>query len=191
MPGQAPAPLPLGGRPRRAALILRRGLDGLYLAGGIVAALFLVAILVLIVAQMLARWTGGVFPGATDYAGYCMAGASFMAFAHALNEGAHIRVELLLGALGTRRRWGEIWCVLAGALITTYMTRYAISMTYWTWKLGDVSQGQDATPLWIPQVAMALGAALLALCFWDNLIRIVVTGRTGIRSDRADQAHAE
>ena len=63
-----------------AGRALRRILDALYLAGGIIAAFFTVAILVLIVLQMLARWTGNVFPGATDYAGYCMAGASFFAF---------------------------------------------------------------------------------------------------------------
>ena len=48
---------------------------------------------------MLARWTGEVFPGAPDYAGYCMAAASFLAFANALNRGAHIRVSILLNAV--------------------------------------------------------------------------------------------
>ena len=71
------------------ARALRRLLDGLYALGGVIAAFFLIAILTLIVLQMLARWTGQVFPGATDYAGYCMAAASFFAFAYALNHGAH------------------------------------------------------------------------------------------------------
>ena len=79
---------------------LRRILDGLYKAGGVIAALFLIAILSLIVIQMVARWTGEVFSGAPDYAGYCMAGASFFAFAYALNHGAHIRVSIVLNALG-------------------------------------------------------------------------------------------
>lgn len=52
-----------------AARGLRRILDTLYLAGGIIAAFFLVAILTIIVLQMLARWSGVTFPGATDYAG--------------------------------------------------------------------------------------------------------------------------
>ena len=52
---------------------LRSGLDFLYLAAGVLAALCLIAILGLIVVQMLARWTGEVFPGAPDYAGYAMA----------------------------------------------------------------------------------------------------------------------
>ena len=55
--------------------ILRRLLDDVYLAGGVVGAVFLIAILGLILAQMIARWTGNVFPGGTDYAGYADSGA--------------------------------------------------------------------------------------------------------------------
>ena len=43
---------------------LRAVLDFTYLAAGVLAALCLIAILFLIVVQMLARWTGEVFPGA-------------------------------------------------------------------------------------------------------------------------------
>ena len=69
-----------------AARTLRRILDTFYLIGGILASLFLIAILAIIVLQMLARWTGHVFPGATDYAGYCMAAASFFAFGTAFTH---------------------------------------------------------------------------------------------------------
>ena len=48
----------------RALKGLRAGLDFLYLATGVLASLCLVAILLLIVLQMIARWTGEVFPGA-------------------------------------------------------------------------------------------------------------------------------
>ena len=126
---------------------LRRLLDALYLTGGIIAAFFLMAILTIIVLQMLARWTGNVFPGATDYAGYCMAAASFFAFAYALNHGAHIRVSLLLSALGKRRWWGEMWCFAMGSIISTYFAWYGVRGTYWSWKLKEISQGLDATPV--------------------------------------------
>jgi Tripartite ATP-independent periplasmic transporters, DctQ component len=83
---------------------LRPWLDRLYdLCGGL-AALFLIVLLLIIVAQMAARWSGQQFPGSTDYAGYCMAAASFLALAHTLNRGAHIRVALLLTRLGRWRR---------------------------------------------------------------------------------------
>lgn len=170
---------------------LRRILDFLYKLGGVIAAVFLVAILSIIVLQMLARWTGHVFPGATDYAGYCMASASFFAFAYALNHGAHIRVSLVLNALGRHRRWGELWCFAIGAITATYLARYAVKGTYWSWKLNELSQGLDATPVWIPQLAMSAGTVLLAIAFWDHLIQIIFTGDHRIRADVVDQSHAE
>ena len=170
---------------------LRRFLDGLYKAGGVIAALFLIAILALIVIQMVARWTGEVFSGAPDYAGYCMAAASFFAFAYALNHGAHIRVSIVLNSLGSKRWWGEIWCFGIGAALSTYFAYYAIKATYWSHLLNDISQGQDATPIWIPQLAMATGSVLLAICFWDNLARLIFTGQHAIQSTAIEQEGAE
>lgn len=170
---------------------LRRVLDTLYTLGGVLASLFLITILVLIVLQMLARWTGEVFPGAPDYAGYCMAAASFFAFAYALNRGSHIRVSLFLHALGDKRHWGEVWCFGIGTLATSYFAWFAVKATFWSHKLNDISQGQDATPLWIPQIAMSAGAILLAIAFWDNFIRLLLGGDHNITADTVDQSHAE
>lgn len=173
------------------ARTLRRLLDTLYVLGGVIAAVFLIAILTLIVLQMLARWTGQVFPGATDYAGYCMAGASFFSFAYALNHGAHIRVSLLLSALGRHRWWGEVWCFAIGAATSTYFAYYAVRGTYWSRKLKELSQGLDATPVWLPQLSMSAGTILLAICFWDHLIRLLATGQHGVVEQTVEQGHAE
>lgn len=174
-----------------AARALRRFLDTLYLIGGIIASVFLIAILAIIVLQMLARWTGQVFPGATDYAGYCMAAASFFAFAYALNHGAHIRVSIVLNAMGRARRWGETFCFAIGTLIATYFAWYAVKGTYVSWRWNEISQGLDKTPIWIPQISMSIGAILLAIAFWDHLFQLIVHGNHRIRSDLVDQSHAE
>lgn len=166
---------------------LRRALDALYFASGAVAALFLVAILALIVAQMVGRWLGFVIPGATDYVGYCMAASSFLGFAYALGRGAHIRVSLLLNALGRNRKWLDMGCFAVGAIISTYFACFAIRATWWSWRFGDVSQGLDRTPLWIPQLSMCVGGALLALAFWDHLARLILTGDSGVRESAEDQ----
>ncbi|PLX37551.1 MAG: ABC transporter substrate-binding protein [Hyphomicrobiales bacterium] len=170
---------------------LRRILDALYTAGGIIAALCLIMILIIIVLQMSARWTGQVIPGSTDYAGYFMAAASFFAFAHALNHGAHIRVSILLNNLGKYRFWGELWCFGIGTALSTYFAWYAVKAVYWSRKLNDISQGQDATPIWIPQMAMAIGTCLLALAFADHLFRLIFAGSHGIKADTVEQSHGE
>ena len=171
---------------------VRRFLDGVYFACGAIAALFLIAILVLIVLQMLARWTGEVFPGAPDYAGYCMAAASFFAFAHALNRGSHIRVNILLNAVGPQaRRLLEGWCFAIGTALSWYFVWFAIRTVWWSYKFKDVSQGQDATPLWIPQMSMVIGAFILAIALTDHLIHILFAGDHRIRADVVQQSHGE
>ncbi|MCV3271369.1 TRAP transporter small permease [Roseobacter sinensis] len=156
---------------------IRKTLDFLYLASGVAAALCLIAILGLIVAQMVARWTGEIFPGAPDYAGYAMAAASFLAFANALNRGAHIRVSILLNAVTVKtRRMLEIWCFAIAAGVAWYFTYYAYWFVYWSWKFNEVSQGQDATALWIPQSVMVIGGGLMAIALTDNLVAVIFKG---------------
>jgi len=172
--------------------MLRKGLDGLYLASGILAALCLVAILTLIVVQMVARWTGEVFPGAPDYAGYAMASASFLAFANALNRGAHIRVSILVNAVGQRaRRVLNIWCFGIGAAIAWYFVYYAQKFVYWSWKFNDISQGQDKTALWIPQSVMLFGAVVFAIALTDHLVQLILHGDHRIQRDLVDQSFGE
>lgn len=170
----------------------RSFLDRLYLCSGVVAALFLIAILSLIVLQMLARWTGEVFPGAPDYAGYSMAAASFFAFAHALNRGAHIRVSMLLNAVGPKvRRLLNVWCFTIASGLGWYFSYYAIKATYWSWKFNDISQGQDATALWIPQSAMVLGSVIFAIALTDHLFHVVFFGDHRIKADVLEQSLGE
>ncbi len=170
---------------------LRKSLDLLYTASGVLAALCLIAILTLIVVQMLARWTGEVFPGAPDYAGYAMAAASFFAFADALNRGAHIRVSIVLNALPPGpKRWLEIWCFAIGTATAWYVAYYAWRLIGFALKFGDVSQGQDATPLWIPQMSMLIGAVILAIALTDNLLHLIFTGQHRVTRETTDSAEA-
>ena len=170
---------------------LRRILDFLYGLSGVIAALCLISILGLIVLQMLARWTGEVFPGAPNYAGYAMAAASFFAFCNALGRGAHIRVSILLNAVPARIRYAmEIWCFGAGAAISGYFTYYAYEFVYFSWRFKEVSQGQDAVHLWIPQSVMVAGGALLTLAMLDNLVHLILRGEHRILRETIE-SHAE
>ncbi len=162
---------------------IRRILDGLYLLAGYVAAACLLGILLVIVMQMVARWSSLTFPGAAQYAGYLMASSTFLAFAYALNSGAHIRVGLLLNALGKHKFWAELWCLAIGAAASTYVAWYAVKFVYWSRKLHDVSQGQDATQLWLVQLPVAAGAIILAICFADNLVSLIFKGSDNIDTD--------
>ncbi|MBD3666232.1 TRAP transporter small permease [Sulfitobacter aestuariivivens] len=171
--------------------VVRRLLDALYTLAAVLAALCLIIILALIVIQMLARWTGEVFPGAPDYAGYAMAAASFLAFASALNKGSHIRVSILLNVVGERMRFFlEVWCFSIATAAAWYVSWYIWRMVGFAIKFNDVSQGQDATPMWMVYTPVLVGAIILAIALTDNLITLLVTGKHRIVRDVTD-AHAE
>ncbi|MEO0636740.1 MAG: TRAP transporter small permease [Pseudomonadota bacterium] len=160
--------------------MIRRWLDRLYLASGIISALFLIAIVCLILLQVASRTFGFAFRGGSDYSGYAMAAASFFGFAYALNTGSHIRVSLLLNNLGRFKHWGEVWCFGIGTAATTYFAWHACAFTYQSWRFGEVSSGLDATPLWMPQMSMAIGSVIFAICFWDNLVTLLLKGQSNI-----------
>jgi TRAP-type C4-dicarboxylate transport system permease small subunit len=172
--------------------LVRRSLDRLYDAASVLAAICLFLMLVVIVLQMIARWTATAFPGSTQYAGYLMAASSFLAFAQTLNRGVHIRVTLLFNALGPRsRRLVELWSLFIGTAAACYLARFAVRSVYWSYMLHDVSEGQDATAMWMAQLPMAIGAVILAICFIDNLLTMFFRGRDNIRSENLEQSHAE
>lgn len=171
---------------------IRRFLDGLYQVSGVLAAICLVSILLLIVAQMVARWVGDIFPGAPQYAGYMMAAASFLAFANALNGGAHIRVSILLNAVPRQLKWIlEIWCFGIATAVIAYFVYYAYWFVYWSWKFNEVSQAQDASPLWVPQSVMVIGGVILLIAFVDNLISVLLKGSHRLGSNVVDQSFGE
>jgi TRAP-type C4-dicarboxylate transport system permease small subunit len=110
-------------------------------------------------------------PGTDAYAGYLMAAAGFLALAHTLKKGEHIRVTLLLGKLqGRTRRAMELWALAAAAFLAGLFAFYSARLVWQSHLFHDISTSNDATPLWIPQLAMAAGTLILAIAFVDELV---------------------
>ena len=153
---------------------MRKALDFLYDAAGYLAAFFMVGILLMVLASVVGRMAGFNLRGSDAYAGYCMAAASFLALAHTLKRGEHIRVNLLLERFHSRlRRPLELWCHAAGSFFCGALAYYSIRLVWQSRAFNDISQGNDATPLWIPQIAMALGAVVLFIAMADDFIRVI------------------
>ena len=148
---------------------MRAFLDRLYLGAGVAAALFLVGTLLMVVAGITGRLLGFNVPGTDAYAGYCMAAAGFLALAHTLKRGEHIRVTLVLEHVGSRpKRALELWALGVATLLAALFAFYSVRLSWQSWDFNDISTGNDATPLWIPQLTMALGAVILCIAFIDE-----------------------
>ena len=57
--------------------------------------------------------------------------------------------------------------------------------------MNDVSQGLDATPIWIPQISMGLGTTVLAIAVTDNLVRVIIEGRDNIRTETVESGQGD
>ena len=150
---------------------MRAALDRLFHATGVLAALFMVGTLAMVIAGVAARLLGFNVPGTDAYAGYCMAAAGFLALAHTLKRGEHIRVTLILEHLppGAQRAL-ELWALGVATLLSALFAYYSVRLSWQSWDFHDVSTGNDATPLWIPQMSMALGAVVLCIAFVDEFV---------------------
>jgi len=150
---------------------MRRVLDGLYDGAAALAALCLVGLLVMVMLGVAGRLLHFHLPGTDAYAGYLMAAAGFLALAHTLKRGEHIRVTLLLSALKGRARRGlELWALAAAVALAGLLAAYSVRLAWQSHTFNDISTGNDATPLWLPQLAMAAGTLILLIAFVDELV---------------------
>jgi len=167
---------------------VHRFLDGLYLATGWLAALSMVGVLAMVLTAIVSRQFGVHVPGTDAYAGYLMAAAGFLALAHTLKRGEHIRVTLLISALrGGARRALELWALVVATLLAAAFAFYAVRLAWQSHAFNDISTGNDATPLWIPQLSFAAGAIVLSIAFVDELVLEL----RGLRAPPARQAADE
>ena len=150
---------------------MRALLDRLYNAAGVLAALFLVGTLGMVLTGIAGRLLHFHVPGPDSYAGYCMAAAGFLALAHTMKRGEHIRVTLLLERAGaTVQRALELWALAVATLLAALFAFYSARLAWQSWQFNDISTGNDATPLWIPQLAMAAGTIVLFIALLDDLV---------------------
>jgi TRAP-type C4-dicarboxylate transport system permease small subunit len=156
---------------------MRASLDRLYDAAGWLAAIFMIGTLVFVLLGIFGRLFGFHVRGTDAYAGYCMAACGFLALAYTLRRNEHIRVTLLLGHVpaGARKAF-EIWCHLIAVALAAILAFYSVRLVWQSRAFNDISTANDATPLWIPQLAMAIGTVILLVAFLDAFVGVLRDG---------------
>ena len=183
----------MGPRPiaaQAAAGVTRRTLDFLYDAAGYLAAFFVLAIFVMMIAQTVLREVGLKSGGTDDLVAWSCAASAFLAFAHTFRYGDFVRVTLVIDRLGPlARRWQEAIALAIAATFTGYLAFWAVRYVYESWLYKDMSQGLVVVPIWIPQLSFSIGAVLLFVAVVDQLV-MVVLGRKPIYVQLAEERHA-
>ena len=150
---------------------MRKFLDGLYTGSSWLAGLGMIGVLLMVSYSIVGRLAGFPVGGIDAYAGYLMAGAGFLALAHTLKRAEHIRVTLVLQNLPpAAQRWLERWAMGAAALLALLFAWYSVRLAWQSFDYHDISTSNDATPLWIPQLSMALGVVVFAIAAIDEFV---------------------
>jgi TRAP-type C4-dicarboxylate transport system permease small subunit len=154
--------------------LVRKLLDGLYLAAGWLAGGFLIGIFLLMMGLSAGRQFGVNIPSGDDFTAWSMAAMSFLGLAHTFRSGEMIRVGLLVDRLsGRARHVAEIIAILIGVGFIAYFAWYAIQFTYYSWLTNDVATGIVALPMWIPQLGYSGGLTILGIAFVDELVHVL------------------
>jgi len=174
-----------------AAAAARIWLRRLYGACAVLGGVLFIGIAGFILYQLGSELFDYIPRSADEFAGYCMAGSAFLSLAYTFDAGEHIRVTLISHKLrGGARRSLDVFAMLVSAGLAGYLAWYMVKMALVSWELHETTQGLIALPLWIPQSAMALGAAVFFIAVAEKSLR-VIAGEAIDSTQTAEPARAD
>jgi TRAP-type C4-dicarboxylate transport system permease small subunit len=167
---------------------LRRFLDRLYAASGLLAAACLASIAVVMLAQAGMREVGLLLRGADDIVGWLCAASAFLALGTTFRHGELVRVGLLIDRLApaTRRR-AELGALGLAVLVAGYILWASAHFVYESWQFDEVAQGLIQIPIWIPQMSFVAGAIVFFIALLDEFVVLAKGGTPAYR--RAEETH--
>lgn len=153
---------------------MRRFLDGLYTLSAGLAALSLLSIFLVMMAQVGLRELHIQLPGADDISAYLCVATTFFALAATFKRGELIRVGMLIDRLGPRARLVQEALVLAlAAAVLGYVVWWTALDVMFSREIEEVAQGTVPFPIWLPKLAVPLGAGLLLVAILDELAGVL------------------
>ena len=157
---------------------VRRVLDGIYDASGVLAGLFVLSIFLVMLGTSVMRLVGLRTGGFEEIIAWLTAAAAFTGLASTFKHGDFVRVELLLTRLPVPlRRAGELLALGIGTVFLGYMAWSTCAYVLDSYRFGDMAGGLIAIPIWIPQLSFIVGTILLFTAMLDEFIRVLCGSR--------------
>ena len=170
---------------------MRRFLDRLYAAAAVAAAVCLAMIAVVMLAQALMRELGLLLRGADDIVAWLCAASAFLALAYTFRNGELVRVSLVLSQLPPpARRHTETACLMGALIVVAYASWAVVKFVYESWQFKELAQGLLQIPIWMPQLSLVIGCAVLLVAVADELIMPLRGGKTAYQQAE-DRRHAQ
>ena len=145
--------------------MIKRLVGILVMGGGYVAAVAIAAIMLVMLVEVFARYViGRPTTWALEVVSYLLVVSTCLGAAYTLRVHAHIAVDLV------RKLFPRPVQQVLYRLSLLIVLGFALVLLIWgvedvtrSFKLGDVSLTPLAAPLWMPQLSIPIGAALLVL----------------------------
>jgi TRAP-type C4-dicarboxylate transport system permease small subunit len=172
-------------------LRLRQTLDQLYNASGALAALCLVGVCAVMLAQALGREAGVLVRGADDITAWLTAAGAFLALGHTFRRGELVRVGLFVERLGGRARRRAEMAALTVALLFAGYTVWAVAkFVYESWSFGELAQGLIKIPIWIPQSSVLVGTLIFFVAVADEWVTVARGGKPAYQAANEERRAA-
>jgi TRAP-type C4-dicarboxylate transport system permease small subunit len=152
---------------------LGRVLSGLERRLGRLAGLLLIALLVLINIEVVARYfLGRSTLIADEYGGYLMAWITMLGAIHLLRADRHLTMTWLVDRMSPRKQnWVGLTAAVIGLGVSVALGYATAVLVYSSWRFGTTSIQPSATPLVWPQLLLPFGYALLCVAYVEEILR--------------------
>jgi TRAP-type C4-dicarboxylate transport system permease small subunit len=164
---------------------LAAAIHAVALAGLVLSGLCLVFMLLATSLNVIGRYTGWwTILGADEMGAYAMAATFFFGLAYTFRSGAFIAVRPFHKRIPSRFvPTVEVLQLAIALAYTLVLLWYVWKDTKFAYDLDVTTVGVHTWPLWIPQVVMPIGCAVLALQIVSLILERIFLGRPAPSSD--------
>ena len=152
----------------------------LFDALAVVAALLLLAMVIVVTADIVLRNTTRIAIGwANEVSEYSLYLMTLLTAPWLLRRGQHVRLDIILTLVPARVAWlMEAIGDLLGFAVSIVLVRYGFAMTYDSWRLGAITIKNLVFPEWWLLAPLPVAFALLAIEFVFRFDRLLKGERT-------------
>ena len=145
----------------------------------VVAALILLAMVIVVTADIVLRNTvGGGFAWANEVSEYALYVMTLLTAPWLLRRGQHVRLDIILTLVPPRVAWlMEAVGDLLGFAVSIVLIRYGFAMTYDSWRLGAITIKNLVFPEWWLLAPLPVTFVLLAIEFVFRFERLLKGAR--------------
>ena len=155
------------------------GKSALSLIGSITGATFIALMTLLITVDVLGRALGQPTYVATEMSGYMLVGITFLGLAYTQRKGGHIKITMVTNLLPNRlQKQLEIATLLVSIIFIGWCAWATVTPVIESYIYNRTSLTVIHTPLWIVQLVIPVGFAMLALELLFKFITTIGSRRT-------------